>query len=335
MCDLSVVVPVYGCCGCLRALHQRLSATLAPLGVSYELVFIDDASTDGAWEVLVELAGEDRAVRAFALSRNFGQDAAITAGLAKSRGHWTVVMDCDLQEQPESIPALYAAREGVDIVRTSREGARRHSRSRRVASRLYRRLLLESGKEIEYSTMSLLSRPVVEAFLGLRDHDREYASVLDWLGFRQAVVPIEYVDRHDGSSSYSLRRLWRVALSGAFFRTTILLRVVVLLGFLVVAVGVMLAAYNIIYYFAGRQPAGYTSLAVLILLTTGFIIVSLGVVGLYVGRIFEQVKERPLFIISRMAEGADQTVEAPDAAQSHEAPGGSRPAEAPRVGLGR
>jgi dolichol-phosphate mannosyltransferase len=318
--EISVVVPVYGCAGCLRELHRRLQAVVGALTDSYELVFVDDASRDGAWNVLSELARHDPHVRAFGLSRNFGQDAAITAGLSRALGRWTVVMDCDLQERPEEIPRLYAkAQEGYDLVRTARS-RRTHSRVRRWASRAYRRLLLDVDPTTEYSNMSLLSRRVVDAFLTLHDYHREYTLVLDWLGFSQATVQIEYAERAVGSSSYTLRRLLRVALDGMFFRTTVLLRAVVFLGFLVALAGGGLAAYNIAYYFVFGQPKGYTSLAVLVLLLSGFIIISVGVVGLYVGRVFEQVKFRPLFIISRQADAApaqglpDQTLSAPEPA---------------------
>ena len=135
--ELSVVVPVFGCAGCLGALHDRLTASVLQITDSYELVFIDDRSVDGGWTVLQALAGRDVHVRAFRLSRNFGQDAAITAGLAQARGEWAVVMDCDLQESPEDIPRMWAAAgEGYDVVRTTRRQWR-HSRLRRAGSRTY------------------------------------------------------------------------------------------------------------------------------------------------------------------------------------------------------
>jgi polyisoprenyl-phosphate glycosyltransferase len=308
MVEISVVVPVYGCAGCLPELHRRLRAAVESITDSYELVFVDDASPDGAWEVLTGLASVDPHVRSFGLSRNFGQDAAITAGLTKSRGRFTVVMDCDLQEAPEDIPRLYArAREGFDVVRTIRTG-RGHSRLRQLASRTYRRLMMEADPRTEYSNMNLLSRDVVEAILSLGDRDRELTLVLDWLGFRQATVEIHFGERADGKSAYTVRRLIRVALSGMFFRTTVLLRVVVFIGFLIGLAGAVLAVYNVAYYFSSGQPRGYTSLIVLLLLLAGFIIVSVGVVGLYVGRIFEQVRLRPLFVISRQA-GDEEAVE--------------------------
>ncbi len=304
--QLSVVIPVYGCADCLVALHDRLTRTISQLTVRYELVFIDDRSQDDGWEVLKRLARTDGHVRALRLSRNFGQDAAITAGLTEARGEWAVVMDCDLQEAPEDIPRLWAAaREGYAVVRTVRRSWR-HSRFRRWTSRTYRRLTFESNVREDRSNLSLLSRSVIDAFLSLRDRDREYTIALDWLGFDFATVEIEHHDRHAGKSGYTLQRLIRVALDGMFFRSTVLLRLVVLLGFLIAASGLALAVFEVAAYLVDPEPvAGYTSLAVLLLVLCGFIIVSVGVVGLYVGRIFEQVKERPLFVIESTADGPE------------------------------
>jgi polyisoprenyl-phosphate glycosyltransferase len=304
--DLSVVVPVYGCAECLVALHDRLTASVAQVTDRYELVFVDDRSLDEGWSVLQRLAQRDPHVRAFRLSRNFGQDAAITAGLSKANGDRVVVMDCDLQEAPEDIPRLWAAAgEGYEVVRTVRRGWR-HSAFRRWASRLYRRLTLETDTNPDYSNLSLLSRPVVDAFLQLRDRDREFMIALDWLGFDSTSIEIEHHDRHAGKSGYTFERLMRVAVDGMFFRSTVLLKLVVALGFVVASAGIALATFEIVDYFAepNQTVPGYTSLAVLLLLLAGFIIVSVGVVGLYVGRIFEQVKSRPLFLIDGETESA-------------------------------
>jgi polyisoprenyl-phosphate glycosyltransferase len=305
--QLSVVVPVYGCADCLVALHDRLTASVAGITARYELVFIDDRSLDGGWEVLQRLARGDSHVRAYRLSRNFGQDAAITAGLAQARGDWAVVMDCDLEEAPEDIPRMWAAaREGYDVVRTVRRGWR-HSRFRRTTSRLYRRLTLETDTRPDYSNLSLMSRRVIDAFLRLRDRDREFMIALDWLGFDSTAIEIEHHPRHSGESGYTFSRLVRVALDGMFFRSTVLLRLVVLLGFVIAMIGVGIALFEVVDYFVEphKSVAGYTSLAVLLLLLAGFIIVSIGVVGLYVGRIFEQVKDRPLFLIDDRAQGPE------------------------------
>jgi dolichol-phosphate mannosyltransferase len=306
--QLTVVIPVYACAGCLVALHERLTRSVSEIVDRYELVFVDDRSVDGGWAVLQELARGDEHVRAFRLSRNFGQHAAITAGLAQARGQWAVVMDCDLQEAPEDIPRLWAARGGFDVVRSIRRG-RRHPRLKRWGSRVYRKLTLETDIRPDYSTLSLISRRVIDAFLRLRDRDREYMIVLDWLGFDSNTIEIEHADRHQGESGYSVGLLVRVALDGMFFRSTVLLRVVVLAGFVVAVAGLLLAAYEIVDYLIEPDSTvpGYTSLAVLLLVLAGFIIVSVGVVGLYVGRIFEQVKGRPLFLIDSRAEGPEST----------------------------
>ena len=301
MTMLSVVVPVYGCADCLVALHTRLTDSVSQITDRYEFVFVDDRSLDDGWSVLERLAAQDEHVRAFRLSRNFGQDAAITAGLAEAAGDWAVVMDCDLQEAPEDIPRLWAAAgEGYDIVRTTRRGWR-HSAFRRWTSRTYRRLTMETDVRPDYSNLSLLSRRVIDAFLRLHDRDREYMIALDWLGFDSTTIEIEHHERHAGRSGYTVRRLIRVAIDGMFFRSTVLLRLVVLLGFVVALIGVVVAGFEVADYFieAQKRVPGYTSLAVLLLVLAGFIIVSVGVVGLYVGRIFEQVKDRPLFLIDR------------------------------------
>ncbi|MBV9310913.1 MAG: glycosyltransferase family 2 protein, partial [Solirubrobacterales bacterium] len=300
-----------------------LTKSVAAVTSSYEFVFVDDRSVDGAWHVLQRLARDDFHVRAYRLSRNFGQDAAITAGFGQARGRWTVVMDCDLQEAPEEIPRLWAAAgEGYDVVRTIRRGWQ-HSPFRRWTSRLYRAMLRGGGPRSQYSNMSLLSRRVVDAFLRLRDRDREYTVALNWLGFDSTAIEIDLHQRHAGESGYTLQRLFKVAVDGVFFRTTVLLRVVVASGFLIAGAGVVLAIFQVIDYFAEKQKSvpGYTSLAVLLLVLAGFIIVSIGVVGLYVGRIFEQVKERPLFLIDAEAEGPE-VLEAP---RLEEAAGGAAP----------
>ncbi len=305
-------MPVYGCAGCLTALHERLTRSLEADHHSYELVFVDDRSRDGGWEVLERLAARDPHVRAFRLSRNFGQDAAITAGLAQARGDWAVVMDCDLRRRPRTSPVSGPPRARATrwCGRSGEAGSTRPSAAR--TSRLYRRLTMETDTRPDYSNLSLMSRRVIDAFLRLRDRDREFTIALDWLGFDSTAIEIEHHERHDGESGYTLGRLVRVALDGMFFRSTVLLRLVVLVGFLVALVGIVVAVFEVVDYFAERDKTvpGYTSLAVLLLLLAGFIIVSVGVVGLYVGRIFEQVKDRPLFLIDREAEESPASVAA-------------------------
>jgi dolichol-phosphate mannosyltransferase len=305
--DLSVVVAVYRCAECLDALYDRLVRSLAQLVESFEIVFVDDASPDGAWRNLEQLAARDSRVRAIRLSRNFGQHAAITAGLGESRGRWIVVMDCDLQDPPEEIPTLYQrALEGHDIV-FARRKRRRDSIFRRWAASAYFWLMnrfVGTDIEGEYGTFSVISRPVRDAYLSIGDQGRHYLFILYWLGFAQTAVDVPHAARPAGKSSYTLTKLVRHAVDGLFFQTTVLLRWIVYLGFLVALAGVLLAGLFALILVFGDPYPGWTSLAVLILIIGGFIIMSTGVTGLYIGKIFDQVKDRPLYVVAERA-GSD------------------------------
>lgn len=303
--ELSVVIPVYGCRDCLEVLHARLTAALEELVSDYEIVFVDDRSPDGAWEVLRGLGERDAHAVAVRLSRNFGQHAAITAGLEAARGDWVVVMDCDLQDPPEEIRRLYAkALEGYDVVYAQR---RRMGTSgfRRLGSRAYFRAMnVFAGAAFEQAgTFSIVSRQVVEEFLRFKDRHRHYLLMLHWLGFDTASIDYEQPARHTGRSSYGVRGLVAHALDGLFFQTTVLLRWIVFLGFALSVAGLGLAAYYLVTKVTGNAAPGFTSLAVFTLTVGGFIIISTGVTGLYIGRVFEQVRERPLFVVDSIVGG--------------------------------
>ena len=262
---LSVVVPVYRCDECLLALQTRLRAALESLGASYEIVYVDDRSPDGAWETLKSLSAADGHVRAIRLSRNFGQQAAITAGLAHSRGRYTVVMDCDLQDPPESIPDLYAkAQEGYDIV-LARRAERRHSFGRRFGARIYAKLLTAlAGVEISsaYGAFSIVSERARTSFLEIKDSDRHYVPILHWLGFERAEIEVRHAERFAGTSAYSLRELVGHAMQGIFFQTTTLLRWIVYAGFLLALTGALLAVGFVVTYLffsTGLRRAGRAS----------------------------------------------------------------------------
>jgi polyisoprenyl-phosphate glycosyltransferase len=316
--ELSVVVPVYGCRDCVEVLHARLTASLQEITPAYEIVFVDDRSPDGAWEVLRPLAERDPRTVAVRLSRNFGQHAAITAGLQAARGAWVVVMDCDLQDPPEEIRRLYGkALEGFNIVyaRRRRTGT---SGFRRTGSRLYFRAMnvFADASFDESGTFSIISRQVVDELLRFKDRHRHYLLMLQWLGFDSAAIEYEQPVRYAGKSSYGIRGLIAHALDGLFFQTTVLLRWIVFLGFALSAAGLGVAAYYLVAKFSGNAAPGFTSLAVFTLTVGGFIIISTGVTGLYIGRVFEQVRERPLFVVESVVSSESQlTVEEEEPAQ--------------------
>jgi dolichol-phosphate mannosyltransferase len=303
--ELTVVVPVYKCDECLTHLHQRLHDALDGTVQSMELLFVDDGSPDGSWGTLQTLARTDECVKVVRLSRNFGQHAAITAGLEHAKGAWIIVMDCDLQDPPESIPELYEkAQEGYDVV-FARRIADRRSFSRGLASAAYFRMLntaLGTSFDSGYGNFSLISRKVRDEFLRVRDTDRHYLMILRWLGFTTTSVDFRQEPRYAGKSAYTVGMLLRFALDGHFFQTTTLLRWIVYVGFVISAVGVILSGFFVVNYFVGDPYPGWTSLGVLLLLLAGFIIVSTGVTGLYVGKIFVQAKNRPLYVVDRVLE---------------------------------
>jgi dolichol-phosphate mannosyltransferase len=281
-----------------------VTAAVATVTDDYELVLVEDRGSDQSWSVIVELAGSDPAVKGFRLSRNFGQHAAITAGLAHATGDWVVVMDCDLQEPPEEIPRMFArAQEGFDIVFARRRNARSSPWYRASRWLWYRAFYTFTRTTVDarYASFSLCSRRVAEAYLQLRDRSREHILMLNWLGFDSTVVDFEQNERFAGKSSYGLGTLLRLSFDQLFFQTTVLLRWVVYLGFALAVAGGGLALYYVISKIAGDATPGFTSLAVFTLTIGGFTITSMGVVGLYIGKVFEQVKERPIFVVDRTA----------------------------------
>jgi len=323
MAELSVVIPVYGCAPCLPELHRRLSAVTEEIEAEVEFIFVDDRSPDGSWEALGEIARTDPRVRAIRLSRNFGQHAAITAGLQAAGGEWAVVMDCDLQDPPEAIPRLYAkAREGYDAV-LSRRTRRRQHWLRRVTARAYyrsRNALVKGDMYVNYTNMSIISRKVIDAFLVLRDKDRQYLLIVQWLGFERAEIEVEPLERYAGRSSYSVSALLKVAVDGMFFQSTVLLRWIVYAGFVIAAGGVALFFYAVAVLVMGRDLPEWTALPMAALLLSGFIIISTGVSGLYVGKIFDQVKGRPLYVIDTEIAGGSERPAAEEVPASAEPP---------------
>lgn len=310
--EISVVVPVYDCEECLRALHERLTRTLEQLVDSWEIVLVDDRSRDNSWSSVLQLGSEDPHVKAVRLSRNFGQHAAITAGVSQASGRWTVVMDCDLQDPPEAIPDLYSkALEGHDIVFAKRR-VRRQSLARRFANRAYfrlRRALAGVDLETEHSNLSIMSSKARSAFLAVPDAHRNFLLILYWLGFDRTSIEFEHAERFAGRSSYTFGSLMRVATDGLFFQTTALLRWIVYVGFAMAASSLALAAFFVYVYLTRVAYPGWTSLSVLLLLIGGFILISVGLTGLYLGKVFEQVKGRPLFLVDEVVVSEASTPE--------------------------
>lgn len=306
--ELSIVVPAYKCSPCLDALYQGIVAALTPSQIDFEIVFVDDRSPDDGFDVASRLAQIDQRVRSLRLSRNFGQHAAITAGISQAKGRWTVVMDCDLQDDPADLPRLLAkAQEGYDIVLAKRI-ARPNDRVRALFSKMYFAFVSWlSGFRVsaDFGSYSIISHKVKKEFLRIQDCDRHYVMILLWLGFSKGYIDVMHHPRYAGQSSYSLGRLIQHGTEGLFFMTNRPLKWILGLGFSVALLGLALAVYIFISALSTHPPSGWASTIVIILIMSGVIIMCAGISGIYVGRVFTEAKHRPLFVIDTDDEAED------------------------------
>jgi polyisoprenyl-phosphate glycosyltransferase len=298
---LSVVTPVYGCQACLPKLYSRLRATLTQISDDFEIIMVNDSSPDNAWRTIEQLAAEDPRVKGVNLSRNFGQHRAITAGLDYASGEWVIVMDCDLQDQPEQILKMYEpARAGYDVV-FGRRVARRDTFFKRQTSRLFNRILSElMGERLDpaIANFGIYHRRVIEGFRQIRDADRSFPIFVRWLGFRQTSVEIEHAERTEGKSAYTLSKLisFAVANVAAYSNKPLILSIYV--GGAFAGVSFLAALFYLYRYLKfGVAVEGFTTLIVSLYFIAGLLFANLGVLGLYIGKNFEQAKGRPLYIV--------------------------------------
>jgi glycosyltransferase involved in cell wall biosynthesis len=299
---ISVVSPVYGCKTCLIELYSRLKQTLEKTTPDFEIILVNDASPDGAWETIVELAQKDSRVKGINLSRNFGQHYAITAGINYTQGEWVVVMDCDMQDQPEEIPKLYEkALEGYDIV-YARRIMRKDSLKKRISSKIFHAIysyLIGMKTDSAIGNFGIYSQYVVQEYNKMKETARSFTSLVQYIGFKVSTVDVQHSQRFIGKTSYSLSRLYHLTLDVILSGSTKPLKLTVKLGFTISLLSIFLSLYNILAYLTGIvRVAGFTSTIFSIWFMGGMLMFVLGILGLYIGKIFEQVKERPLYIVS-------------------------------------
>lgn len=300
---LSVVIPVYRAEHCLDELYLRLKAALEKISPDFEIVMVEDCGGDNSWQVIERLAAADPRVRGIQFSRNFGQHYGITAGMDQCRGDWVVVMDCDLQDRPEEIPRLYArAQEGYDVV-LARRGARQDPALKRFTSWLFYRLFSYLA-DIEYDGQSgnfrIMSRKVVENFRLMREQLRFFGGLVQWMGFPTDSIEVEHAERFVGKSTYTFAKLWKLAVETIIAYSDKPLRLAVRFGFMMALLsfcyGLYILALSTIY---GVPIIGWSSLIVSLYFIGGIIISILGIIGIYLGKTFDESKKRPLYIISR------------------------------------
>ncbi|MBW0177685.1 MAG: glycosyltransferase family 2 protein [Sediminibacterium sp.] len=284
-------------------LVSRISDSVQRISEKYEIVLVEDGSSDQSWKKIKSNCYKDSRIKGVRLSRNFGQHCAITAGLKIATGNCVVVLDCDLQDDPIYIADLVKRhKEGFDVVYTRRK-KRRFGLIKNLFTRLFYKIynylvsdVFAKGTDL-VGGYSLISRKVVNAYLEVGDYRRQYLMIIKWLGFRHSFIEIEHAERHSGRSSYSVKKLIQHGIDGITSHSVKLLNLMTYFGFLLSSLSFIAGITLIISYLYTPFQAGWTSIFVLILFIGGIIISCVGVCGIYIGRIFEQAKGRPMYLI--------------------------------------
>ena len=301
MCKISVVIPVYGCKGAVKPLYERLTKTLTRIVDSYEIIMVNDACPQGSWNVIKEIASKDSHLVGINFSRNFGQHRAILAGLDACRGEYVVVMDCDLQDRPEHIEALYnKVLEGYDVV-WGRRVDRKDSKAVKAFSGLFYKfinLLTDEMIDPNVCNFSIAKRCVIEEQCKMRESNRDFSFFQQWLGFNSTTIDLVADERAEGKSSYTFGRKLKLALSIVTSQSNRPLYLAIYIGMLFVFVSIVLIVYYLINFFVlGNVVEGWTSMIVSLYLVGGIIMFFLGTIGIYIGNIFNESKHRPLYVI--------------------------------------
>jgi dolichol-phosphate mannosyltransferase len=297
---VSVVAPVYNERECLEELVTRLARVLA--GRPHEIILVDDGSRDGSWEEIVRLRASHPALKGLRFSRNFGHHVAITAGLDWAAGDWVVVMDSDLQDLPESIPALLdKAAEGWHMVVARRQG-KQHGWLKRSLSRLFARAMTWlAGFEFDATVgvFRLMHRDLVQAVRAMRETPRFFTAMTEWVGFRRTSIDVTHGARFAGQTKYPLRKQVALAVRAAIGFSEKPLHVIVAVGLAFAGLGLLYAVVIVVQaLLGGIEVLGYASLMSALLVMGGLAIATTGLVGLYVGSVFAQTKRRPLYLLA-------------------------------------
>ncbi|MBN2611607.1 MAG: glycosyltransferase family 2 protein [Bacteroidales bacterium] len=310
---ISIVSPVYRAEKIIPVLVGRISKAVSRISDDFEIILVEDFGPDNSWKEIAKIAEKNPKVVGVKLSRNFGQHYAISAGLDFSKGEWIVVMDCDLQDQPEEIEKLYhKAMEGYDIVLARRDNRKDGWLKKLFSLLFYRTLGYLTGSEQDESiaNFGIYHRKVINAVTSMRESIRYFPTMIKWVGFRSTKIDVNHEARLDGKTSYNFKKLLNLALDIILAYSDKPIRILIKFGLLVSSFSFILAVRVLIQWVTGKiEVMGYTSLIISIWFLSGIIIATLGLVGLYVGKTFEGVKKRPIYIIESMV-NADITQKA-------------------------
>lgn len=301
---ISVVVPVYRAERYLKELYSRLKTSLEKITDDFEIILVDDSSDDRSWEIINGLAVKDLKIKGIQFSRNFGQHYAITAGLDCCNGDWVVVMDCDLQDQPEEIDKLYKkANSGHDVV-FARRINRKDNFLKKFSSLLFYNIhsyFADAKFDHTIANFSISKKKVIDNFRKLREHNRFFPLFIKWTGFNIGFVDVKHGSANERKSTYTFKKLLNLAMDTIISQSNKPLRLSIKFGFLLsffsFLFGVWIIAKKIVF---GVSVSGWTSLIVSLYFIAGLLLANMGILGLYIGKTFDETKNRPLYIIKEM-----------------------------------
>lgn len=299
---LSVVVPAYNEAGAVSQAAQSIGGVLQSENIPYEVIFVDDGSTDDTWTEICQTAECDPAVRGVGFSRNFGKEAAIFAGMETAAGDCCVVMDCDLQHPPEKLPEMYALwQQGWEVINGVKADRGRENIFHRFAAKSFYKFM---GKAVRIdmsraSDFKLMDRRVVDILLGLSEHKTFFRALVAWVGFRTTEVEFRVAERTVGNTHWSAASLFRYAFSNIASYSSAPMQLVTILGVLTLLLSLGLGVQTLIKWAGGEAADGFTTVIILILLIGSILMISLGIIGYYIAQIFTEVKGRPRYLVSR------------------------------------
>lgn len=299
---LSVVVPAYNEAGAVLPAARGIGGVLRGEGIPYELIFVDDGSSDGTWEEIARAAEEDPAVRGVSFSRNFGKEAAIFAGMEASAGDCCAVMDCDLQHPPEKLPEMYALwRQGWEIIHGVKTDRGRESGLHGFAAGSFYKIMSRAvGLDMSRaSDFKLMDRRVVETLLALSERRTFFRALAAWVGFRSTEVEFRVAERSVGGSHWPVASLFRYAVSNIASYSSAPMQAVTVLGVLTLLLSLVLGVQTLVNWARGGAADGFTTVIILLLLIGSVLMISLGIIGYYIAQIFIEVKARPRYLVAR------------------------------------
>lgn len=302
---VSLVIPVYNEENQIGITIDTIHKLLKENSINHEFVFIDDGSRDGTWRVLEMYANNIREVNAIKLSRNFGKESALCAGLEAARGDACLVMDADLQHPPEHIPEMVRlwSEEGYEVIEGKKTSRGKESFVNKVGAKLFYKLLNKAtGLDLDgASDYKLMDKKVIDAWKAMPERNTFFRGMSLWVGYKRKEIPIVIADREVGTTKWNLFRLIKLAVNAITAFTALPLQIVTGTGFIFFIGAIVLGIQTLIQYFSGSAIGGFTTVILLQLIIGSTLMISLGIIGTYLARVFDEVKERPRYLIGRLA----------------------------------